>query len=70
MSSVGLYKVGDTVSLANNAVNRYLCNKLNLDIIGEKGIVTELELSENYIDKCVVIDDLAVIMRYFPIWNS
>ncbi|NLZ34232.1 MAG: hypothetical protein GX889_04860 [Clostridiales bacterium] len=64
-----LYNEGDLVYLIDLAPNRYICEKVNLDIINKVGIVKEIEIEEN-VEMSAIYDDLIVFMRNFPLWNK
>lgn len=64
-----LYNEGDLVYLTDLAPNRYICEKVNLNIINKVGVVKEIEIEEN-VEVSVIYDDLIVFMRNFPLWSK
>lgn len=64
------FNKGDLVRLSNMAVNRYICEMIGIDVIDRFGKVDYVQLKEDFIEKCVFIDDLIIVMKYFPIWHK
>lgn len=69
-SSADLFNDGDIVTLTNNAVNRYLCKRIDIEVIGKLGRVKNLEINDDFVEKCVIIGDLIIFMKYFPLWKT